>query len=147
MSGPSPEETFRAVHRETGGRLFTVTVLDRAAGLARRCYTSHPDAYPVSGTKPMAQGAWTERVIERGEVFVANTVAEFAPYFGDHALIESLGCAAALNIPVPRGGAVIGTVNVLDREGAFPEAEVRRCTGVVASFGDALAEALSATRP
>ena len=49
----SRQDTYRALHAATGGRLFTVTVIDRAAGLARRVYTSHPDTYPVSGTKPI----------------------------------------------------------------------------------------------
>ncbi|MBY5933974.1 GAF domain-containing protein [Tateyamaria omphalii] len=114
----SPDALFADLHKAVGGRLFTVTVLDRGAGLARRIYTSDPDAYPVSGTKPMSQGAWTDMVIERGETFVANTVAEFAVYFGDHALIESLGCQSALNVPVV-DGQVIGTVNVLDQEHYF----------------------------
>ena len=38
-AAPSPDDTYRALHAATGGRLFTVTVLDRAAGLARRVYT------------------------------------------------------------------------------------------------------------
>ncbi len=131
MSERQPSEgTFRALHAETGGRLFTVTVLDRKAGLARRVYTSHPEAYPVSGTKPMSQGAWTEQVVERGEVFVANTVAEFAIYFPDHALIESLGCHSALNVPV-RQRDVIGTVNILDEENHFSPTEVEKCVGAI----------------
>ena len=127
-----PDAVFRTLHEQTGGRLFTVTVLDRAAGLARRIYSSHPDAYPVSGTKPMAQGAWTAQVVERGEVFVANTVAEFAIYFADHALIESLGCASALNIPVLRGG-VIGTVNILDEAHHFSLQKVADCEAACAA--------------
>lgn len=131
MTGQSPPDVlFRALHEETGGRLFTVTVLDRAAGLARRVYTSHPDAYPVSGTKPMGQGAWTEKVVERGEIFVANTVAEFAIYFPDHALIESLGCGSALNIPVV-DDQVIGTVNILDKAHYFSDERVVQCKAAV----------------
>ena len=113
MTAPSPNAVFAALHAETGGRLFTVTVLNREAGLAQRVYTSHPKDYPVSGTKPMGQGEWTNIVIERGEVFVANTTPEFAIYFADHELIESLGCQSALNIPVGED-LVLGTVNILD---------------------------------
>lgn len=126
----SPDQVYRALHEKTGGRLFTVTVLDRAAGLARRVYTSDPDTYPVSGTKPMQQGDWTRRVIEKGEIFVANTVAEFAIYFADHAVIESLGCGSALNIPVLRDQ-VIGTVNILDVAGYFDGPRIQHCTQAV----------------
>ena len=129
MDQSSSEGFFRQLHGQTGGRLFTATVLDRTAGLARRVYSSNPEAYPVSGTKPMAQGAWTDQVVERGEVFVANTVAEFAIYFPDFAFIESLGCASALNIPVI-DTEVIGTVNILDKEHHFCPETVATCVEI-----------------
>lgn len=128
----SADVLFAELHKATGGHLFTVTVLDRKAGLAQRVYSSHPEMYPVSGTKPMSQGAWTEMVVERGETFVANTVAEFAIYFPDHALIESLGCKSALNVPVV-DGQVIGTVNILDREHFFTNNVIERCQTAIKS--------------
>lgn len=132
-----PEAIFAALHRETGGRLFTVTVLDYAAGLARRVYTSHPDDYPVSGTKSMSQGAWTDQVVERGEVFIANTVAEFAIYFPDYAVIEALGCGSALNVPIA-SEQVIGTVNILDKEHSFSPQTVDRNLATIAQHRDDL---------
>ena len=117
------DEIFAALHRAAdaacGARLFTVTVVDRKAQLARRAYSSHPSDYPVTGTKPMGSNDWTKQVLERGETFVANQTSEFAIYFSDHALINKLGCEAAVNIPVPRNGQVIGTVNILDKAGHF----------------------------
>ncbi|MEL6464471.1 MAG: GAF domain-containing protein [Pseudomonadota bacterium] len=146
MSDRSSDDAFYAeLHKAVGGRLFTVTVLDRQAGLARRIYSSEPQAYPVSGTKPMLQGAWTDMVIERGETFVANTVAEFALYFPDHALIESLGCKSALNVPV-EDGEVIGTVNVLDREHYFCSDQVERCVAAIRRRKFALVEVLRRSR-
>ena len=69
------DETFAALHAAAdaacGARLFTVTVLDRRAGLARRAYTSHPAEYPASGTKPLRSDAWSDQVIGRAEPFVA----------------------------------------------------------------------------
>ncbi len=129
-NGPSAEDTYRALHAETGGRLFTVTVLDRTAGLARRVYTSHPDAYPVSGTKPIQQNEWTRQVIDNGELFVANTVEDFAKYFADYALIRSLGCESALNIPVSEDG-VVGTVNILDKAHYFDDQMIKKCISAV----------------
>lgn len=119
----TPDEVFAALHRAAdeacGIRLFTVTILDRDAGLACRTYSSHPDDYPVTGTKPMTQNAWADQVILRGESFVANETAAFKPFFSDHALINALGCEAAMNIPVSREGQVVATVNLLDAEGHF----------------------------
>ncbi|WP_151720247.1 M24 family metallopeptidase [Gemmobacter serpentinus] len=116
-------EVFAALHRAVvdgiGARLFTLSVQDAAAGLARRAYTSDPVHYPTSVPKPIQHDDWSRRVLVAGETFVANTTAEFAPYFFDHALINSLGLQAAVNVPVIVDGAVLGTVNVLDVEGHF----------------------------
>jgi hypothetical protein len=138
MTPADPDAVFAALHRAAqqacGAKLFTVTVLDPAAGLARRAYTSHPVDYPTSGTKPIQPNAWTAQVIEGGRSFVANSTAEFAPYFGDHALINALGCEAAMNIPVSdEGGRVVATVNILDAAGHFTPARVARLEGLVAT--------------
>jgi len=119
----TPDDTFAALHSAAraacGARLFTVTVLDRRAGVARRAYTSHPADYPVTGTKSMGNSAWTEQVIGRGKTFVANETAGFSPFFSDHALINDLGCEAAMNIPVLQDNKVVGTINILDVAGHF----------------------------
>lgn len=147
----APETTFAELHRAAdaacGARLFTVTVIDRARGLARRAYSSHPEAYPVSGTKPLTANAWSEAVIEAARPFVANTTAEFARYFPDHALINALGCGAALNIPVTDAGAVVGTVNILDVEGHFTPGRVATLTGLVARHRAALVAAIASVPP
>ncbi|MCI5108913.1 MAG: GAF domain-containing protein [Marivita sp.] len=138
----TPDDTFAALHRAAqdacGARLFTVTVLDRGAGVARRAYSSHPADYPVTGTKPMGDSPWTAQVITRGETFVANETAGFSPYFSDHALINELGCEAAMNIPVSEDGQVVGTVNILDREGHFTPDCVARLEALVHAHSDAL---------
>lgn len=126
----SPDSTYRALHAATGGRLFTVTILDRTRGLARRVCSSHPDIYPVSGTKPIQHNGWTQRVIESAEVFVANTVEEFADYFPDYELIQSLGCESVLNIPIVEDR-VVGTINILDKANYFDDQMIRRCISEV----------------
>ncbi len=117
MSDATP--VFDALRQAAGVRLFTITVVDREAGLARRAYSSHPVDYPVTGTKPIGDDGWSRQVLGLGQSFVANTTPEFAIYFGDHALINALGCQSAMNIPVLRKGVVAGTVNLLDDEGHF----------------------------
>ncbi|MEM8729395.1 MAG: GAF domain-containing protein [Pseudomonadota bacterium] len=118
-----PTATFAAleacVDAAIGVRLFTLMTLDHEAGLARRCYSNRPEAYPVSGAKPMIEDAWSARVIGQHEMFVANTIEEIAAVFGDHALIQSLGCESCLNIPVTVAGQVIGTLNCLHTAGHY----------------------------
>ncbi len=129
-----------------GARLFTVTVHDPAARLFRRAYTSHPADYPVSGTKPMGDDAWTRHVIGEGRSFVANTTAEFAPLFPDHARINALGCHSALNIPLRDGnGVVAGTVNILHDEGHFTPERIAAFEALVARHRPALMARIAAT--
>lgn len=148
MTNSTPDDTFRALHdavKPHGARLFTITVLDPAAGLVRRAYTSHPDAYPTSGTKPMRADAWSVQVIDNAQSFVANTTPEFAIYFSDHALINDLGCHSALNMPVRDGDRVVGTVNILDAEGHFTPDRVATFEALVEQHRPALLKAIAAT--
>jgi GAF domain-containing protein len=141
------DDTFSALHRAAeatcGARLFTVTVLDRKAGLARRAYSSHPVDYPVTGTKPMRDDPWSDLVIGEHKSFVANSTPEFALYFSDHALINALGCHSALNIPVVDAGQVLGTVNILDAEGHFTPDRVATLEALVQTHHAALLAAFA----
>jgi GAF domain-containing protein len=102
-----------------GIRLFTVTLHDPDAALVRRAFSSDPDAYPVSGTKPLSDDAWSQQVIGRGEAFVANHDRDFAELFPDHAQIVALGCRSCANLPILREGQVVGTANLLAEEAHF----------------------------
>ena len=113
-------------------RLWTVMTVDHEAGLARRAYTSHPDEYPVSGTKPVPEGEWFEGLSGRGEPFVANTLAAIAEVFPDHETIGALGCGSVLNLPVAIGGRLAATVNLLDVEGRFTPEQVAAARAALA---------------
>ncbi len=140
------EAIFDALYRLSDAlvpvRLWTVMTVDLAEGVARRAYTNMPDAYPASGTKPINRNAWFDIVHGQHRSFVANTLAEIAEVFPDHALIGSLGCASVLNFPVVHDGGLIATVNLLDAKGHFTPERVRRCEDVLS--GPALAAALAA---
>lgn len=143
------QAVFAALHSSLSTvvsiKLFTVTAHDRQAGLARRVYTSHPVEYPVTGTKPMTTDDWSKHVIDDKQTFVANRTAEFSPYFGDHALINSLGCQSAVNIPVIDGSQVIATVNLLDVENHFTPDRVAALNALVARHLPDLLTALRAS--
>lgn len=119
----APEAAFaaleRLVQRVLGAKLVTVTTVERGGALARRSYSNMPEAYAVSGTKEVERNAWTEVVVDRGETFVANTLAEIATVFPDHELIGSLGLGSVVNMPITVGGELIATLNLLDAEGYF----------------------------
>ncbi len=88
------------VREVIGARLFTVMLSDMKAGLARRAYTSDPENYPASGTKPTHRNEWFDIVHGERRAFVANTIDDIAKVFPDHELIKSLGCESVINLPV-----------------------------------------------
>lgn len=140
---------FATLHRDCaalGTRLFTVTALDEAAGVYRRAHTSHPLEYPVSGTKPVERDGWYAFCITGFQPFVANSPAEFAKYFFDHALITSLGLGSCVNIPIRSGnGPVLGTVNLLAEAQHFTENRLAAYLALTAAVTPALAAALPAS--
>ncbi len=138
----TPDQTFAALHSAIGGRLFTVTVQDTVAGVARRAYSSHPADYPVSGTKPIQHDRWSLQVLVEGEPFIANTTAEFADVFPDWAQINALGCHSAMNLPVLDGDVVLGTINILDAEGYFDEIRVFAIQAIAVSGHDRIVAAM-----
>ena len=118
-----PATAFKALEalaQETiGVRLFTLMTFDATERVACRIYSNMPDAYPVSGTKPIEDTAWTRALLDRREVFVANDAAGLAEVFFDHELIVSLGCELVLNVPVVAGGVALGTMNCLHEAGYY----------------------------
>jgi hypothetical protein len=106
-----------------GHKLFTVTIVHLEQELVQRRYTNSPEAYPVSGTKPIVRDAWFEQVHAGLHAFRANSIAEIARVFPDHSLIQSLGCGSVINLPVVLGGELVATINLLDAEGAYPQAK------------------------
>jgi GAF domain-containing protein len=122
-----PETVFRAVEAlaqtAIGFRLFTIMRLHAESAEVERLYSSLPEAYPVSGRKPKQGTPWGEPVLDRGEIFIANTPAEVERAFADHALIFSLGIGAIMNVPIRWSGRSLGTMNICHQAGWFTEAD------------------------
>ncbi len=124
----SPEDAYDALRvlgeARVGARLFTVMTVDMGAGLVRRAYTSDPQNYPATGTKPIERNAFFDVVFGKRQIFVANTIEEIATVFGDHELIASLGCASVVNLPVIVADELVATINLLHEAGYYTEDRV-----------------------
>ena len=144
---PKAQVTYATLHADCaalGTRLFTVTVMDEAAALTYRAFTSHPVEYPVSGTKPITRDGWYDQCIAARQVFVANTTPEFARYFFDHALISSLGLGSCINIPIfAPDGPVLGTVNLLAEEHHFTAQKLAAYAALINRDRAALLDAMA----
>lgn len=112
-------------------RIFTMTSIDMAAMAVRRVYSSHPDVYPLLGTKPIVLDDWFRAMQTERRITAINTAAGMEGEFPDLELIRSLGCNSSLSIPVMVGNELLGTINVLDVEGSYPTETVARAADLI----------------
>ncbi|MFT3816691.1 MAG: hypothetical protein QM750_03525 [Rubrivivax sp.] len=129
-AGPEPSardwgrlEALLAPHY--AGGLFTILQVDRSRGLVRRARSSNPGAYPPGGTKRLLGTPWALQVIDEGKCFMAATRAQMEAAFADHAVLSSIGCTTALNLPLRQGSDVAWTVNLLRGGAVYTQAESR----------------------
>lgn len=109
----------RLAEQTVGVKLFTMTADNPAGGYVRRVYSSDEAAYPVLGTKPIIFDATYRKMTEERFVYVANSREAMRPDFPDLDRIVSLGCGAAINMPIVAGGQMLGSVNLLHEEGWY----------------------------
>lgn len=114
--------------------LITVLDVNRAEGLVQRSYSSDEIHYPSGGIKRLMDSSWAAHVIDEGKVFRSENQKDFREAFFDHALLESLGLAFALNIPRQRAGVVYQTLNLLQKDRAFSETEAATVTAALTSL-------------
>lgn len=118
------EAAGEAFSKAVGHRLYTVTRNLAGGREVERIYSTNPEVYPVGGRKPVLPNAFTQRVRQEMKPFLAKTPAGFIPLFPDHETITGLGLGCVMNLPIIFAGTVLGTVNLLDREGAYDERHV-----------------------
>ena len=127
-AGEQPRATFEAVgaalQRRIGHRLYTVTHILPGGREVERLHSTDPASYPVGGRKPIAHNAYRDRLFAERRPFLGRRPADFAPFFPDHEFIVSLGLGSVINAPLIFAGAPLGSVNILDREGAYEEAHL-----------------------
>lgn len=130
-SASTSDDVFKLVADElrekAGAKLVTVTAVDPNDLSYERLYSSMPDVYPVSGRKPANTTRWSQQVMEKLEVFVANDYETLAEVMADHDTIRSIGCESLVNVPLVLFGRVIGTLNCLAESGHFDEDRVQTC--------------------
>ncbi|MDE1007144.1 MAG: hypothetical protein OSB38_15895 [Paraburkholderia fungorum] len=111
-------------------------------GAVRRIYSTVPSSYPVGGWKQLSGSDWARKVLERGEVLVANSDADLEHYFPDQKLLKSLGTTTLVNIPVVVCKRTVGAFAFMCAE-VVPESaiteEIRLLTALTAPlFSDDL---------
>jgi len=143
MTDLSLPEAHLAAQRSPGVILFTVSAIADGGTTMARVYSSHPEAYPVGGRKTLdgqTSPVWYERVVVGGRPFLGPDIESVRSFFFDSELIESLGCGAIINVPVRHDGETIGSINFLDREGAYDDDSIAAAVDIA----DRIVEAVRA---
>lgn len=134
-TGKQADSAYAALEKLTqavvGVKLFTIMEADMEAGISRRCYSSDPESYAVSGSKPINRTHWFDIVHIERRPFVANTIAEIATVFPDHEQIWSLGCGSVVNLPVFIADRFLGTMNILHEEHFYTPERLKLITEVL----------------
>ena len=116
-----PAPVFRAIDSNVqaliGHRLFTLLHVDGEE--VARIYSNRPAEYPLAGRKMMGPTPWGDLVMKRRQPYLGPDKAAIRWAFPDHALIETMGLGATINLPVIYDGAAIGVVNILDAEYSY----------------------------
>ena len=123
-----PDGLYRAVQaslgRLIGHRLFTLLITIEGGAEVERVWSSDEASYPLTGRKRMGPTPWGDHVLRSRRPWLGDGAEAIRWAFPDHALIASLGLACCINVPVVAFGRTLGTMNLLDREGAYGPADV-----------------------
>ena len=114
-----------------GARLFTLTAIEMPLMQVRRVYSSHPEVYPVLGTKPIVIDDWFEAMRTERRITAINTAAGMEGKFPDLDLIRSLGCNSSLSVPIMVGNELVGTINALDEAGRYDPETITRAADLI----------------
>jgi hypothetical protein len=96
-----------------GVRTVTWLAAVPAEKITRRIGTSDPANFPVGGSDPIDEAAWSRRIYGDKQPIVGNTPAEMAPYIPETDELVKMGFGSTLCAPIVIGGEARGTVNLL----------------------------------
>jgi hypothetical protein len=122
-------EVHEAVCAELGVKLFTILAFTERGRTLHRIYSSHPQEYPVGGSKDVASAVaadWIIRCRDEQAPYFGATHDDVRRIFTDSAVIESLGCSSIINVPVVRHGVSIAALNILDAEGTYSDVHIEK---------------------
>ncbi|MGJ3260986.1 MAG: GAF domain-containing protein [Rhodospirillales bacterium] len=139
---PDPGVAFQmadeAARDLIGHRLFTIMQFNPDTMEVKRCYSSNPEEYPPGGRKAKRDTQWGRHVLEQGQVFVGYNADDIRANFDDHAVIERLGLASVLNMPIRSLGRTVGTMNLLDEAGYYGKDHVAIASIIAGALADVM---------
>lgn len=126
-------------------KLVTCTFVDSSGLRVKRTFTTMPDVFPMSGFKDisMKKSHWNDTVFDQKKCFIINRVRDYPEHFYDWEIIEDAGLCSALCVPIINDNTVLGTMNILDCEGAYSDAPLHRLVEIAGQLGSVYSEEMS----
>lgn len=103
----------------SGVRTMTILATAPDRCIVHRIGTSDPQHFPIGGSDPIDQAAWSRRIFGDKRPVVTNTPAEMQEFIPETGDLVTLGYGSTLCVPVIIAGDVRGTVNLLGDEKIF----------------------------
>lgn len=128
-------EAHERVARELDVIMFTVLRFTDGGATMERVHSSHPEAYPIGGTKDVATQVspeWTAVARDAGRPMLMGTPDDIRRVFGDAGTILGLGIGAIMNVPLVRRGRVVGSVSISGPANAYDDAATARAVALLA---------------
>ncbi len=128
-------------------KLMTCTFVDFDTQEAFRTFTTMPDFFPIYGRKKVhPDSRWEKIIFGEKQCFSIDRVRDYPEHFFDWQHIERAGLCSALCVPIVSQNRVIGTVNLLDVEGAYKNVPVQSLMGIVTQLSSQYEYALTRSR-
>jgi GAF domain-containing protein len=84
--------------------------------ITERVGTSDPHSFPIGGSDPIDDAAWSRRIYGDRLPIVANTPDEMSFYIPETADLVAMGYHSIVCAPIIVGGQSLGTVNLIGEE-------------------------------
>ncbi len=128
-------------------QLMTCTFVDFDTQESFRTFTTMSDFFPIHGRKKMYPNShWDKIIFKKKQCFSINRVRDYPEHFFDWKLIEKAGLCSALCVPIMSKNKVIGTVNLLDTEGAYKNAPEQILIDIVSQLSSLYEGALQCSK-
>lgn len=105
-----------------GVRTVTWLAAVPAQKITRRIGTSDPENFPVGGSDPIDDAAWSRRIYHDKQPIIGNTPAEMSAYIPETDDLVNMGYGSTLCAPIVIDGQARGTVNLLGDANIFTPA-------------------------
>lgn len=147
MSQHTYESVLQRLRALVPAKLMTCTFVDFDAMEAIRVFSTMEDIFPVQGRKKVVlDSEWSYHIHRDKKSYSINRVRDYPEHFYDWELIESAGLCSAMCIPIIQGDTVVGSMNILDAEGAYKDAPTDELVRIASDVSVFYADALNASR-